>query len=82
MTGIDTDFYVFEYVKPDLTMQCVSPLSSAISTFIRAQITRACRTRADEWNTNPKFAVEHNEKMLNNQLAETVSYPPHQFAKF
>ncbi len=70
LTGVETDFRVFEYIKPDFTMQCISPLSSVIPLYIRTQISRTCKMRCDEWNASARIAVEHNEKMLNNQLAE------------
>eukprot|EP00961_Rhodomonas_salina_P064143 862360-Rhodomonas_salina.7 len=73
LNGIETDFHVFEFVKPNLTMQCVSGLSSVIPCFLRLQITRACKMRSDEWNATVRLNIEHNEKMLVNQMADDGS---------
>ena len=70
LNGIDCEFYVYEYIIPDLTMQCISPLSSIIPLYIRLQISRTCRMRGEEWNSSARFAVEHEERMQQNQLAE------------
>eukprot|EP00961_Rhodomonas_salina_P305260 3941918-Rhodomonas_salina.4 len=34
------------------------------------QVARACKMRSEEWNSSARVAVEHNEKMLVNQLAD------------
>eukprot|EP00961_Rhodomonas_salina_P178392 2406208-Rhodomonas_salina.1 len=52
LSGVECDFFVFEFCKPDMTMHCVSPLSSVIPTYIRLQVTRACKMRCDEWNAS------------------------------
>lgn len=58
-------------------MECVSPLSSCIPQYVRTQMFRACKMKSDEWNATAKFAIEHNEKFLNNQLAEVSFYMSH-----
>jgi hypothetical protein len=51
-------------------MQCVSPLSKVLPTYIRMQVQRTCKMRAEEWNSNARVVIEHNEKMLLNQMAD------------
>eukprot|EP00961_Rhodomonas_salina_P193404 2610852-Rhodomonas_salina.1 len=70
LSGVESDFNVFEYTKPDLTMQCVSPLSTVIAPYIRLQVTRACKMRCEEWNASVKMAVEMSDKMQANQLGD------------
>lgn len=71
MKGVKVEnYHVYEYIAPDLTTQCSSPLSTLIPLFIRLQISRTCLSRAQEWNSSARFAVEHEERMQQNQLAE------------
>jgi hypothetical protein len=70
LQGVDCDFHVFEFRKPDLTMQCVSPLSTVIGTYIRLMITRAAKMKCEEWNASIKLSVENSDKLLSNQMAD------------
>eukprot|EP00961_Rhodomonas_salina_P106449 1433625-Rhodomonas_salina.3 len=73
LNGVECEFEVFEFIAPDYTMECISPLSTVIQHFIRLQVSRTCKMRSDEWNSSTRFAVEHNEKMLLNQMADDGS---------
>jgi hypothetical protein len=70
LVGLDCEFSVFEFCKPDMTMQCVSPVSTVIASYIRLQVTRACKMRCEEWNASVHVAIEMNEKVQMNQLSD------------
>eukprot|EP00961_Rhodomonas_salina_P122676 1652420-Rhodomonas_salina.2 len=70
LQGVECDYHVFDFVKPDMTMQCVSALSSVIPLYIRLQVTRAAKTRCEEWNASVLMAVENSEKLQSNQMAD------------
>eukprot|EP00961_Rhodomonas_salina_P217920 2944639-Rhodomonas_salina.3 len=70
LSGVECDYDVFEFIRPDLVMECVSPLATCIPLYIRMQVSRTCKMRAEEWNSAARLAVEHNEKFLLNQMAD------------
>lgn len=47
LKGIECEFDVFEFVHPDLVMECVSPLATVIPLFIRLQVARTCKMRCE-----------------------------------
>lgn len=67
------DIYVFNYIQPHATLTCFSPLSSLIPQYNTLITTREYSLQATAWNSKPKIALEEQDKVMLNSIAESGS---------
>jgi len=69
----EEEIYVFNYMQPHATLNCYSPLSSLIPQYNSLITTREYALQATCWNAKPKMALEEQDKVMLNSIAESGS---------
>jgi len=65
--------HVFNYMQPHATLNCYSPLASLIPQYNTLLSLRENALQAVHWNATPKMALEEQEKVMINGLADSGS---------
>jgi len=60
-------------MQPHATLNCYSPLSSLIPQYNSLITTREYALQATCWNAKPKMALEEQDKVMLNSIAESGS---------
>ena len=67
----DDEIHVFNYVQPQATLTCYSPLSGLIFHYNNLLSMRELALRAEVWNARPNIVLEEQEKTFINDVTNT-----------
>lgn len=76
----DDEIHVFNYVTPQATLTCFSPLSGLIFHYNTLLALRELAQRAEVWNARPNIVLEEQEKTFINDVANTGACIHQQFS--
>jgi hypothetical protein len=65
------DIQVYPFVNPQILFSCTSPLSSLIQPYMILCHKRDCTIRADGFNSQPSLVLEHQDKLLINDVSNS-----------
>ena len=72
----EDEIHVFNYIQPQATLTCFSPLSSLIFHYNNLLSLRELALRAEVWNARPNFVLEEQEKTFINDVTNTGACIP------
>ena len=67
----EDEIHVFNYVQPQATLTCFSPLSGLIFHYNNLLSLRELALRAEVWNARPNMVLEEQEKTFINDVTNT-----------
>lgn len=67
----EDEIHVFNYIQPQATLTCFSPLSGLIFHYNNLLSLRELALRAEVWNARPNIVLEEQEKTFINDVTNT-----------
>jgi hypothetical protein len=67
----EDQIHVYNYIQPQATLTCFSPLSGLISHYNTVMALRELAQRAEVWNARPNIVLEEQEKTFINDVTNT-----------
>lgn len=67
----EDEIHVFNYIQPQATLTCFSPLSGLIFQYNNLLSLRELALRAEVWNARPNIVLEEQEKSFINDVTNT-----------
>jgi hypothetical protein len=74
----EDEIHVFNYIQPQATLTCFSPLSGLIYQYNNLLSLRELSMRAEVWNARPNIVLEEQEKTFINDVTNTGACISHQ----